>query len=191
MRTPRLTAAILAGGASERMGLDKALLQRGSESLLERAVRVAHSVCDEVVVLGRSHAPYPAAALPDVGPPRGPGEAVARAVSMTGPLLIVAVDLVNIEALQLAQLRAIWGGRDHGVVTREASGRLLPTLSVVTPLDIQASRPRPGSRGRSLHELVQHAARLQLAVSARMLRGVNRPSDARSAGLLRPDGTPF
>ena len=49
-----LTIAILAGGSSNRMGLDKASIVIHSETLLERTARIGLSAHDSVVVVGRT-----------------------------------------------------------------------------------------------------------------------------------------
>ena len=48
-----LTIAILAGGESRRMGTDKASLEIGGMTLLERAARLALAVNSSVIVVGR------------------------------------------------------------------------------------------------------------------------------------------
>lgn len=49
----KLTAGILIGGASRRMGRPKALIRVGTTTLLEQTATLARSVCEEVVLLGR------------------------------------------------------------------------------------------------------------------------------------------
>lgn len=65
---------VLAGGASRRMGRDKALLALGSETILERQIRTLRAVCRGVAVLGPPDR-YPqvgAPVYPDDFPGRGP-----------------------------------------------------------------------------------------------------------------------
>jgi molybdopterin-guanine dinucleotide biosynthesis protein A len=47
-----VTAFILAGGKSSRMGSDKAFLQLGDETLLSQALNLAHTVAEEVRIVG-------------------------------------------------------------------------------------------------------------------------------------------
>ena len=47
-----VTVFVLAGGQSTRMGRDKALLHLGGQTLLERALALAHRVAPRVAVLG-------------------------------------------------------------------------------------------------------------------------------------------
>lgn len=48
-----LSAAVLAGGQSQRMGTDKALLRAGTMTLLERTIRTLTTIFDDVFVVGR------------------------------------------------------------------------------------------------------------------------------------------
>ncbi|MDP2321020.1 MAG: molybdenum cofactor guanylyltransferase [Acidobacteriota bacterium] len=48
-----VTGIVLAGGRSTRMGRDKASLPFGTETLLQRAIRIVGEVTDEVVVVAR------------------------------------------------------------------------------------------------------------------------------------------
>ena len=83
-----LTAAVLAGGASARMGRDKASLLLGGVPLLKRVVDRVASCADEVLVVGRAGFPGLAGVrfVPDLvelgGPPssmRGLHAALAHA----------------------------------------------------------------------------------------------------------------
>lgn len=68
-----VSAFILAGGKSSRMGRDKAFLQLGERTLLERALEAARAVAADVRIVGRketfaSYAPV----VEDLYPGRGP-----------------------------------------------------------------------------------------------------------------------
>jgi molybdopterin-guanine dinucleotide biosynthesis protein A len=69
-----VTGFVLAGGASRRMGRDKATLILGDETLLSRQVRVLRTVCRKVVVVGpaRNFPELAAPVVADVLPGRGP-----------------------------------------------------------------------------------------------------------------------
>lgn len=94
MSAAGLCAAILAGGASRRMGTDKARLRVGGEALLERTARLAAEAGLPVLVVGR---PRPAdwggsgavRFLPDEVPGQGPLgglQAALRAALSPAPL---------------------------------------------------------------------------------------------------------
>jgi molybdopterin-guanine dinucleotide biosynthesis protein A len=71
------TAILLNGGASTRLGRDKATLRVRGHTMLERAIDVLAAVVDEILVVGRPEAcpPHPAVT-----------RAIADAVGRTGPL---------------------------------------------------------------------------------------------------------
>jgi molybdenum cofactor guanylyltransferase len=71
--TTAITAYILAGGRSSRMGRDKAMLPLAGRTLLARAVATACTVAHEVVLLGDRHDLQGAdRAIPDLHPGCGP-----------------------------------------------------------------------------------------------------------------------
>src|SRR5947208_16758174 len=70
-----ITGIILAGGASSRMGMDKALLHLDGTTFLGRIVETLDRVVDEVIVVGRERLPRDAArarVVTDELPGRGP-----------------------------------------------------------------------------------------------------------------------
>lgn len=92
-----LSAAILAGGASRRMGTDKALLMLAGQTLLERAISVLAGVADDVIVVGDRPA-YHAFGVPvvrDAYPSTGPigGIATALQFAQHDDVLVVACDM--------------------------------------------------------------------------------------------------
>lgn len=75
---PPITAIILAGGQSRRMGADKALLRlaSGGPTLIERVVAAARAVTDDVVVVAEDAGRLPAM----------PVRTVPDAIAYAGPL---------------------------------------------------------------------------------------------------------
>ena len=59
-----LTGLVLAGGASQRMGRDKAFLELGGRSLIEIVVERMASVCAEVLIVAGDARPYTALKVP-------------------------------------------------------------------------------------------------------------------------------
>ena len=80
-RSPGVTAIVLAGGRSSRFGSPKLAAQLGGTTLLERAIRAAGSVADEIIVAG---APAPGFAAEDRAPI--PIRSVADEEQFAGPL---------------------------------------------------------------------------------------------------------
>ena len=99
---------MLAGGESRRFGSDKAEAFVEGLTMLERAVRLAGEVADEVVLAGRGYEASPArgvaddTSLPCGGPPRGVASALRAA---NGDLIVVLpVDMPYLSRAQLEPL---------------------------------------------------------------------------------------
>jgi molybdenum cofactor guanylyltransferase len=101
MTKPSITAFVLAGGQSTRMGSDKASLMLGNETLLERSLKLARTVCSEVKIVGSAEkfARF-GNVVEDVYPECGPlaGIHAALVASTTDRNLVLAVDLPFIQA---------------------------------------------------------------------------------------------
>ena len=90
-----LSAFVLAGGQSSRMGADKAFVEFHGESLLARALALARSVTPEVLIVGeRARFAAFAPVIEDVYPGHGPlgGIHAALAASASELNLVLAVD---------------------------------------------------------------------------------------------------
>jgi len=102
---PRVTAAVLAGGASRRMGADKATLQWEGSTWLERVRRAAGEATGgtALVVGGQGSEPW---RVPDFLPDQGPLAGLAAACYHTRApwALLCPCDLPMIDAPALATL---------------------------------------------------------------------------------------
>jgi len=101
---------LLTGGASRRMGTDKAGIVWRGESLAARAARVLGAVCDPVIEVG------PGATVlrcvreePEGSGPLAALVAGARALQTRGPVFLLACDLPFVEAPVLRLLAAAPG----------------------------------------------------------------------------------
>jgi molybdopterin-guanine dinucleotide biosynthesis protein A len=105
-----LSAVILAGGESRRMGKDKAWLEVDGQPLLARALSTLRdSGIDEILISGRAGIDYSAMQCPvllDLEPGCGPLAGIERALEAArAPLLLVlAVDLPNMTAALVRKL---------------------------------------------------------------------------------------
>lgn len=102
----RLLGIVLAGGASTRMGRDKAALELGGETLAASAARRLAAVCPEVALADRGRQLVPGfPSLPD-GPGQGPAAGLLGAArAFPGrPLLALACDLPHVPVPLLAEL---------------------------------------------------------------------------------------
>jgi molybdopterin-guanine dinucleotide biosynthesis protein A len=128
-----ITAFILAGGKSARMGSDKAFLQLGGRSLLSRALDIARAVTSDVRIVGD---PEKFAAfgpiVPDIYPARGPlgGIHAALSASTTDLNLILGVDLPFLDLRFLQFLIAEAQSADAVVTVPWADGHFQPLCAV-------------------------------------------------------------
>lgn len=111
-----ITGIVLAGGLSTRMGRDKASLPFGTETMLERAIRVVGEVADEVIVVARpDHATPPGIRvvhdpIADRGPLAGIGAGLAASTSDLN--VVVACDMPLIRSAVLRRLLDLRGEAD-------------------------------------------------------------------------------
>ncbi|WP_326546061.1 molybdenum cofactor guanylyltransferase [Mycolicibacterium sp. ND9-15] len=144
--TVPLAAIILAGGASRRMGRDKATLTYEGTTLVERMVSILGPRCTPVLVIaapGQALPPLDAEVLRDevrgVGPLLATGRGLRAAAEAGAELAFVAavdmplltVDLLDELAAPAVRLGADvvlpWDGRDHylaGVYRTALAGRV-------------------------------------------------------------------
>lgn len=111
-----LTAIVLCGGRSTRMGRDKGALPIGVETMLERVVRIVRGVADEVIVVARQDQSTPEGVrvihdpVEDLGPLAG--IAAGLAASTTDLNVVVACDMPLIKPAVLLRLAGAIGGHD-------------------------------------------------------------------------------
>jgi molybdopterin-guanine dinucleotide biosynthesis protein A len=184
---PEPTGLILAGGRSERMGHDKALLVCDGEPLIARAGRVLASVCSSVLVSVRADqaqaAPYSDCDLvvdaPGVGGPaagllaawrRSPGAVwLVLAVDMPRvdePLLRLLLDARDPRALATAfehsdgtlePLCTVWEPAAHAILRAGAQNSNLSLRRVLESSTVQRIRPPEPERLRSINTPADHA----------------------------------
>ena len=130
----RISAFVLAGGRSSRMGTDKALLVFEGKTLLERATECARMVTSDVGIVGSaarfsSYGPVVEDIFKDCGPLGGIHAALRS--SRTDPNLILAVDLPGMTAdfLRFLVSLAVKEPRVLAVVP-EYDGRWQPLCAV-------------------------------------------------------------
>lgn len=116
MAVSALSAAILTGGASRRMGRDKASIEFGGITLLERALRTLKEVADEVVIVGDRPSyhgygvPVHADAYSDAGTLGGIATALRTAAHER--VLVVACDMPLLSIRLLRAMTALESDED-------------------------------------------------------------------------------
>jgi molybdopterin-guanine dinucleotide biosynthesis protein A len=128
-----VTAFVLAGGKSSRMGQDKALLQLGGRTLLARALELARAVTARTwIVGGAAKFAVFGPVVEDVYAGQGPlaGIQAALAITETDLNLMLAVDLPFLEPDWLRYLISQARQTAALVVTPRAAGGFQPLCSV-------------------------------------------------------------
>lgn len=160
-------AIVLAGGRSERMGQDKALLRRNGVTLLETVVSTLRPLVREVVIVADRADKY---ALPecrtvgDAYPQSGPLGGILTGLDALGPgnHLVVACDM---PALQPAVLRLLLDSAtpEWDVVVPEIDGRMEPLCAVYADTAVPALKSFLEGGGRALHRALAEVRTLRIS----------------------------
>lgn len=124
-----VTAFVLAGGRSSRMGADKALLSFGETSLLQRALQTAAAVTENVYIVGaRERYASFGKVIEDIYPGCGPLGGIHAALTATRAdlNLILSVDMPLMTAEFLSWLIQQAGQSKDLIVVPNAAGGLQP-----------------------------------------------------------------
>lgn len=147
-----ITAFILAGGKSARMGSDKAFLELAGRTLLARSLDLARTITPDVRIVG---APEKFSAfgvtVPDIYPGRGPlgGIHAALSNSATDWNLILAVDLPFLDGRFLPYLLTEAQSAQAMVTLPSAAGHLHPLCAVYRkPFGVEAERALAAGRNK-------------------------------------------
>ena len=173
-----LTAFILAGGKSTRMGADKAFVALQGRTLLARALELARSVAGEVRIVGdRTKFAAFAPVVEDVFPGCGPlaGIHAALRASLTDLNLMLAVDLplISPELVQYLVTRA--RGTSATVTAASANGGWQPLCAVYRRQFADAAEQALQSGNYKIAPLFQPS--LTQLVSERELADAGFPAD--------------
>lgn len=127
IKFPQIEAFILAGGQSSRMGRDKALLEIGGKTFIERATSLCEPLVARITLVGdpQRYSKFGLPALADRWPGAGPLGAIATALGAArqGWCLVLACDMPNVSAdfLEWILERAIKSAAD-AIVPETARG---------------------------------------------------------------------
>ena len=133
--------AVLAGGASRRMGADKAFIELDGSTLLDRAVMaVADGGADPVVVVGGDRERIEAAGhryAADQHPGEGPLGGIITALDVVDRDLVVvlACDLIEASPVAVSSLVAVAGSADVAVPVVDGRGQWLHAVWRRTTLE--------------------------------------------------------
>ena len=183
----KISAVILAGGTSSRMGCDKGLLNVGGQILLERQIdTLVAAGLEDIFISGRPEADYSkfgCQILNDHFPDAGPLAGIHAALLNTRhPLLLVlAVDLPAMRAPFLQSL--IMTATAGGVIPR-VDGQIEPLAAVYPRTTLGLIEEQLQAGNFAVREFAQACVRARLAsffdVTPEFLtlfKNLNRPED--------------
>lgn len=136
-----ISAFILAGGRSSRMGSDKALLSFGDQTLLQRALKTASAVAADVRIVGSDRYQPFGNVIQDIYPGCGPlgGIHAALTATQTDLNLILSVDMPLMSAEFLEWLVRQAESTQHMVVVPHAAGGVQPLCATYRRAAAQAA----------------------------------------------------
>src|SRR5438132_9570667 len=147
---------LLTGGASRRMGRDKALIEVGGQRLVDRAAAALTAVADPVLEVGPGWSGLPA--VREDPPGSGPlaavsaGAAALRRMGHDGAVMVLAVDMPRVSA-ELLRLLATRDGPATAVP--RAGGHPQPLCARYGPDALAAVDRLLAGGGRSLRALLE------------------------------------
>jgi molybdenum cofactor guanylyltransferase len=190
-----LTAFVLAGGRSTRMGTDKALLTLGGETLLARALKTLGAVASDVRILGSAerfggYGPVVEDIFPGCGPLGGIHAALSASPSELNLMLAVDLPFVHARFLNFLIGRAKACGAT--VTVARSGGRFQPLCAVYGKsfAEVAGQALREGKNKidplfSSVSTAVIEQAELEAqGFSPEVFRNLNTPSDWEQARTL-------
>jgi molybdopterin-guanine dinucleotide biosynthesis protein A len=195
---PALAGVVLCGGRSVRMGIDKATIDIGGATLLDRAVSRLTEACDPVLIApGELHLAIDARHLiPDALPWAGPLGGIVAALHRS-PHRLLAVVAVDMPWLDAALLRLLADRiADHDVAVCQTQRGLEPLHAVYARSALPVAEAALRSQERSLRAMIAQLRTLTIAegdwrnagFSERFASNLNTPKDLEglSPEPLRP-----
>lgn len=142
---------VLAGGASRRMGRDKAMIVVRGETMLEKTCRVLRAVFDEVLCVGRvdDASNLPVACVADERPGKGPLGGIETALrrATSGWVFVAACDMPLLTADTIEELWEKGARGASGAVVARIGERIHP-LAAFYPRDVLPSLTETLDAGR-------------------------------------------
>jgi molybdopterin-guanine dinucleotide biosynthesis protein A len=178
---PRLAGAVLCGGASSRMGRDKASIVVGGQTLLDRMLALLGSVAHPLILASndREHERPGCVRVEDALPRSGPLGGVVAALSASPHELcaVVAVDMPACDPALLQTLARACDGHD-AALPRSDRG-VEPLHAVYARRALPALREALGGRDLAMHSVVQRldVRTVDTGAATAFAFNLNRPGD--------------
>jgi molybdopterin-guanine dinucleotide biosynthesis protein A len=170
--------AVLCGGASRRMGSDKATMQVAGVAMARRvADALTAAGCARVFAIGGE-----AADLTDLGleyiedqfPGEGPLGGVLTALSVDSPAVVAACDLADLGESTVRSLIDALGEHDAAIAFSE---RAEPLCAVWSSRAVPVLRARFEAGERAMHRAIEGLDIAWVTVDPDDVRNVNTPDD--------------
>ena len=173
--------AVLCGGASRRMGVDKAMIEVDGVSMARRLTDVLLAAgCSPVVAVGgdpRGLSRLGLEVVDDDFPGEGPLGGILTALGVGAPAAVVACDLPRLGSDTMAALIAALGRHDAAIAL---SDRAEPLCAVWAGSATNVLRMQFDSGERAVHRAIGSLDVAWVPVAGADLRNVNTPSDLHS-----------
>src|ERR1700686_5325525 len=173
---------VLAGGASRRMGRDKALLPLGAGTIVEQIAAAVRSAAGNVTIIGPveryTHLGFPV--VPDKIENCGPlgGLFTALAITKADWNVLVACDMPHVTGAFLKQLIEAAEASDGDCVVPETGGKLDPLCAVYHRRVAPAAESAIHRKLFKMQDLISTLRTSRWPVpDARPLHNVNTPSE--------------
>ena len=177
---------VLAGGGSQRMGVDKADLDLAGSTFLDRAVALLETRFGEILVAGGTRAAGTATLVADTQPDSGPLGGIAAALAHSGrDIFVMPVDVPTLSADAVDRLRepSLLAGQ---VRVARVDGRVHPLIGAYPHDLLGLIEQRLASDDRSVVGLLRSIPVLSLVdIDDGSVIEVNTPQDLE---LLSADG---
>jgi molybdenum cofactor guanylyltransferase len=188
MNSQPITAFILAGGRSRRMGTDKAFVSYRNEPLIRCSIRICQSFTTDVRVIGEParYACFGLPVIPDSGESRGPLTGIHTALqhSPARHCSIIACDmpLMSPEFFRLMLLKL--PGPD-AVVMRFDDGAIEPLCGIYSSTCLPVTEQNLANGKLKITDLLSHVAVEYIGeeelrahgLSRKIFTNINRPDD--------------
>jgi molybdenum cofactor guanylyltransferase len=194
-----LTAFVLAGGKSTRMGQDKAFVKCHGRTLVECALNLALSVTSDVRIVGnaRKFGAY-ATVIEDTFPDCGPLGGIHAALlgTQSGMNLMLAVDMPFLSPQFLQFLIATARDSEAKVIIPRAQGHLQPLCAIyrreflrTAEKSLLAGRYKINPLfGDIAIEVIEEQQVVRAGFSPLLFRNLNKPQDLQEAADFQVEG---